>query len=113
MTNEYKMVRVDKDVYDRVRKFGIAGESVSDAIDNATTMAERRILLKEHNFIDATPDGNYALRILKSYRNMCDVKVSNELTGEPTNPLCIEINRINEKRKIELDAAIKKLTRDD
>jgi hypothetical protein len=49
MTNEYKMVRLDKSVYDRVRQFGVAGESISDAIDNVTTMAERSRLLEKPN----------------------------------------------------------------
>jgi hypothetical protein len=63
----------------------------------------------EHNYVDATPDGGYALRILKSYRSLCDCNWSDVIGSEPTNPLCIEMNKINEKRKTELDDAIAKL----
>jgi hypothetical protein len=65
--------------------------------------------LQEHHFINATPDGNYALRILQSYRDMCNVSCSDAIDAPPTNPLCIEMNKVNEQRKTELDKAIKLL----
>jgi len=57
-------------------------------------------------YIPDHPDGDYALRILQNYRAMCDYSCSDVLGAEPTNPLCIEMNRANELRKAELDKAI-------
>jgi len=73
-------------------------------------LKERIKYYQEHNFVNATPDGNYALRILLSYRQMCNVSVSDAIGCEPTNPLCIEMNKTNEKRKLELDKAIDRLS---
>lgn len=70
-------------------------------------MCEKRWI--EHNFVDATPDGNYALRILQSYRALCNTEWSDVIGIPTTNPLCIEYNRINDLRKKELDKAIEKL----
>jgi hypothetical protein len=61
---------------------------------------------QEHLFIDATPDGGYAMRILQCYRASCDYVISDVIGVPPTNPLCVEMNKINELRKKELDAAI-------
>ena len=38
-----KTVRIKIDVYERVRKFGTAGDSISDAIENAATIAEKTL----------------------------------------------------------------------
>lgn len=65
--------------------------------------------LKAHNYVNAFPDGGYAMRILQSYREMCDQYVSDDITGGPTNPVYIAMNEANEKRKIELDKAISDL----
>ena len=57
--------------------------------------------------IDANPDGGYALRILKAYREDCECHMTDNTEGKPpTNLLCIEMNRVNEERKAELDRAI-------
>ena len=85
-----------------------------ETIDNLRAEVERlqdRLnMLKEHNFVDATPDGSYALRIMQSYREMCNCLVSDSIDAPPTNPLCIEMNRVNELRKAELDKAISDLS---
>ncbi|MCK9571075.1 hypothetical protein M0R72_19155 [Candidatus Pacearchaeota archaeon] len=92
-------------------------EEYGKAIDELVTSRERIAELEgrakfyqEHNFVNATPDGGYALRILQSYRSMCNCSWSDVLGGDPTNPLCIEMNTVNEKRKIELDEATAKLS---
>ena len=55
----------------------------------------------ERKFIDATPDGNYALRILQAYRADCDLTWSDNTAGfKIKNPLLKE-----------LDKAISKLTK--
>lgn len=54
------------------------------------------------NFVDATPDKDYALRILKSYRDNCDCKF---IMNNPT-PLIEEMNRLQDERAKILDKAI-------
>lgn len=56
-------------------------------------------LLQGHNYVNATPDGSYALRILQSYRAMCDVQWSDAIDAPPTNPLCIEMNKVNDAKR--------------
>lgn len=52
--------------------------------------------------VDATPDGNYALRILQAFRDNCGCKwVSNT-----DNPLVSAMNKLQEERAKELDIAI-------
>jgi hypothetical protein len=84
-----------------------------ETIDNLRAEVERLrsdiFHRKEHLFVNAFPDGGYAMRILQSYRDLCDEYVSDNITGGPTNPLCIAINEANEKRKLELDKAISNL----
>jgi hypothetical protein len=93
-------------------KFELVNCDVKEEHDKRIAELESRLrLLKEHNYIDARPDGKYALRILQSYRNMCNVSWSDVINEPPTNPLCIEMNKINEMRKTELDIAIEKLSR--
>lgn len=54
------------------------------------------------NYINATPDEGYILRILQAYRNNCDCKwVSNV-----DNPLIQEMNMLQDKRAKLLDEAI-------
>jgi len=63
--------------------------------------------LHEHAYIDATPDGNYALRILKHYREMCNCTFTDNLSGiEPESWVAKQMNENNEKRAKELDWAI-------
>jgi hypothetical protein len=95
---------------DRIKREGeIASPSMSDAIRRMDKEIKKLDRLQGHNFIDATPDGNYALRILQSYRSMCNVSWTDIIGAPPTNPLCSKMNEINEKRKAELDEAITKL----
>jgi hypothetical protein len=63
--------------------------------------------LKEKFFIDATPDGNCALRILKAYREDCNIRAAD--TGLKRNPLIERFNKTQELRAKELDKAIEKL----
>ena len=55
--------------------------------------------------IDMTPDGEYALRILKYYRNRAEEKIS----GSSDNIVFEMVNKAQDKRAIELDLAIEKL----
>lgn len=63
------------------------------------------------SFIDATPDGNYAQRILQYYREACNSKWSENADGSVKNPVLIEMNRAQELRAAELDEAIRLLHR--
>ena len=66
----------------------------------------------ERKFIDATPDGNYALRILLTYRADCDLSWSDNTAGfEIKNPLLKELNKMQKERAKELDKAIKRLSK--
>lgn len=61
--------------------------------------------------IDATPDEDYPLRILRAYRQGCNCQWLEDVDGkEPTNPLLKAMNKDNGKRKKILDEAIKKLS---
>lgn len=53
-----KTVRIKVDVYERVKKFGVAGDSISDAIENAIVLAEKVIIerRKWENEINAASD---------------------------------------------------------
>jgi len=65
---------------------------------------------KEWKFVDATPDGNYALRILQAYRGDCNIRWSDTSLGlKTTDPLCVELNKLQDERAKELDEAIDKL----
>ena len=58
-------------------------------------------------FIDATPNEEYPLRILKAYRQQCDCRWVESTDGsEPTNPLLKLMNELNEQRAAILDKAI-------
>jgi hypothetical protein len=59
--------------------------------------------------IDATPDGKYALRILKYYRSRCDEKWSTDTAGNCDNPIWQLMNETQIERAKELDQAINKL----
>ncbi len=52
--------------------------------------------------IDATPDGNYPLRILRAYRQHCDCY----WTTNTGNPLMVAMNKACEERAVILDKAI-------
>ena len=60
--------------------------------------------------VDATPDEDFPLRILRAYRQDCDCMWAESTTGEePTNPLLKQMNEDNRKRAEILDKAIRKL----
>lgn len=61
--------------------------------------------------VDATPDEEYPLRILKAYREICDCEFSESTNrgGQIISPLIKAMNEHNEKRAEILDRAIAKL----
>lgn len=61
-------------------------------------------------FINAAPDGQYALRILRHYREKCNTMISDNAEGENTNPLYDIMNQHQAERAAELDKAIKILS---
>ena len=56
-------------------------------------------------FIDATPDEEYPLRILRAYRENCNCKWS----SDTENALIKAMNEMNDKRAEILDRAIERL----
>ena len=59
-------------------------------------------------WVDATPDEDYPLRILKAYRHQCDYKLSSTTNPciDETSILCIAMNEMQNKRAAILDKAI-------
>jgi len=58
--------------------------------------------------VDATPDGGYALRILKAYRHDNEGYVTDNSNGDPPESEFLKmLNETNDQRKVELDKAIK------
>lgn len=57
--------------------------------------------------IDATPDKDYVIRILKAYRSNCDCKFSSTSACCRGTPLISEMNKLQEDRAKLLDKAIK------
>lgn len=94
----------------------------AEAAESALAAAQREIAeLREREkhrhewlHVNARPDGGYALRILRAYREQCNTRWSsggNILSvGGEDNPLMRELNRYQDERAIELDAAIAELT---
>ena len=63
--------------------------------------------------IDHTPNGGYPLRILRTYRALCDAAWSDNTAGHaPLNPVLIQMNDDNRKRAEILDRAITLLERE-
>ena len=63
--------------------------------------------------VDATPDEDYPIRILRAHRSNCDLRWSSTTTGDDeTNPLVIAMNELNDKRAALLDKAIALLEKD-
>jgi len=60
-------------------------------------------------FIDGTPDGNYALRILYAYRARCREKWIIEGSSDGVKRIYDVMNEHQDLRAKELDKAIKKL----
>jgi hypothetical protein len=67
-----------------------------------------KISMRELN-IDATPDGGYALRILKTYRMRCNEKWIVKGISDNEKLIYDAMNDAQDKRAIELDKAIAKL----
>ena len=62
-------------------------------------------------YVDGTPNEDYPLRILRSYRQQCDCMWAESITGEePLNPLLKMMNDQNRHRGEILDRAMKKLS---
>ena len=66
---------------------------------------------KEKMFIDATPDGDYALRLLRAYRDDCDLIWAETSGKKSKNLLIVEMNRLQKLRAKELNKAIFYLTK--
>jgi hypothetical protein len=62
-------------------------------------------------YVDATPDQDYALRILQAYRANCDVRWSRSGLSESVGEACRIMNEACEKRALILDQAIAILRR--
>ena len=60
-------------------------------------------------FIDGTPDGNYALRILYAYRARCKEKWIVDGVSDGVKRIYDAMNEHQDLRAKELDEAIKKL----
>ena len=71
---------------------------INVAASNDNTVYQQSII-----HIDATPDADYVLRILKTYRENCDCK----WTSGVDNKLIKEMNKTQDKRAKLLDKAIK------
>ena len=59
----------------------------------------------DHQYIDGTPKG-YALRILKHYRKMCDIRYKADGVFEDEGKFWTMANEIQAERAKELDRAI-------
>jgi tRNA nucleotidyltransferase/poly(A) polymerase len=57
--------------------------------------------------VDATPDREYPLRILRAYRENCNVRFADTSTGEePKSPMLKMMNKLCDERAKILDEAI-------
>lgn len=93
---------ISDDLFDRVF------DLLKDAISKTREETERN--WKAKGYVNATPDGNYALRLLQQAREDCNVSWSDNTAGIPSdNPLIVEMNRHNVERAKELDKAIASL----
>jgi len=123
---EVQKIRVLLADMHRARNLGVQAVNKRDhdglqsaLIGMETVLMRLRLLLTGHALagrsvvqpmhIDATPDGNYALRILKHYREHCNSKWTEDLNGTVTNPLLVEMNKTQDLRAAELDEAIRLL----
>jgi hypothetical protein len=89
--------------------------------DGQRTAAEAEARIREleealkqrvaHGYIDATPNGGYARRILQHYRNDCDGWYASNTDGGQDSPLVVALNKTNAARKAELDLALRILAK--
>ncbi len=59
--------------------------------------------------VDATPDGEYPLRILRVYRERCNSRWSStwgSVSNQEENPVCVAMNKWQDERAEILDKAI-------
>ena len=70
--------------------------------DGMTKIAGMEIVGQSIEHVDATPDAEYPVRILRAYRQNCDMRWE----ASPPSPLCDELNRLQEQRARLLDQAI-------
>ena len=101
-------------------KFGVPKKSIDD-LQSELTKAHCVIYKAELppmngqaiQHIDGTPDKNYPLRILQSYRRNCDCQWSETTSdNKPTNPLLKYMNNQCQERAKLLDRAIHILTKE-
>ncbi len=77
----------------------------------ADTVRKENRKWKAKGYVDATPDGNYALRLLQQAREDCDAQWSDYTAGLGIkNPLLKELNKLQKERAEELDRAIMSLS---
>ncbi len=73
-----------------------------------TKPSKERVMKIERKFVDATPDGDYALRILRAYREDCDMRWADNTLGiKSKSPIAKLMNNTQKERAKELDKAIK------
>jgi hypothetical protein len=58
------------------------------------------------SWVDATPDGGYALRILEAFRRRCDCEYRTAGLMEAQTAFYERLNRTHRERATELDRAI-------
>jgi hypothetical protein len=79
---------------------------------NEMDLPEIRNVIDPKNYhVDGTPDGQYALRILRFYRQLCDTKWVVEGISDGSEHLYTLMNTHQDQRAIELDEAIRILER--
>lgn len=69
-------------------------------------MNDKDYPIAERKYIDATPDEEYAIRILKAYRKDCDYIWSSSSDNITHEPLIEMLNDAQKKRAEILDKAI-------
>lgn len=62
--------------------------------------------MREHH-VSSQPDGGYALRILKHFRELCNCKWETHGLDEADSRIYLMMNEHQDQRAVELDKAIK------
>lgn len=103
-----------EDIYNKImKKYGYFKLSeftkeLSTLLNTEIEKANRKWIGRK--YIDATPDGGYALRILQAYRQDCDTQWSDNTAGlKISNPFLVELNKLQEERAKEISQAITRL----
>lgn len=88
------------------------GEKAKTEIDRLTELlVAAQEEKQEVQYIDATPNDEYPIRILQAYRQSATVKWADNIDGSCDNPLYKLMNEHCDKRAAILDEAIKVLSR--